>query len=155
MTDDGRRRAVELWFRRRGLPAVVRARPHQQLVLPLLLLFTTFGFFTAEIWQVAGALPRRQLWLVVGLFVVVGMLHMLSVLSDELRALGSAQRDEQLAEFAGVPVYNGLTDTSHPTQTLCDVFTMLEHCRKPVEPRLGSGLQAAGGREQCSDHHHR
>ena len=237
MTDDGRRRAVELWFRRRGLPAVVRARPHQLLVritpalvfvslwrvfyvlvraldgdsgaeferrmelsrfavgygfalaglvglpaagtwlaalwvrrrtadrrgaaaamvatglyiaawsavnanavlqslligvltvlglvglvyvgvdsvlgwalraalrqlkalgtmtskaLPLLLLFTTFGFFTAEIWQVAGALPRQQLWLVVGLFVVVGMLYMLSVLSDELRALGSTQRD--------------------------------------------------------------
>jgi ornithine carbamoyltransferase len=40
---------------------------------------------------------------------------------------------EQLAEFAGVPVYNGLTDTCHPTQTLCDVFTMLEHCRKPIE----------------------
>jgi ornithine carbamoyltransferase len=38
-----------------------------------------------------------------------------------------------LARHAGVPVYNGLTDTSHPTQSLCDVFTMREHSRKPLE----------------------
>jgi ornithine carbamoyltransferase len=39
-----------------------------------------------------------------------------------------------LAEHAGVPVYNGLTDTWHPTQSLCDVFTMAEHVGKaPAE----------------------
>lgn len=37
-----------------------------------------------------------------------------------------------LARHAGVPVYNGLTDTAHPTQSLCDVFTMREHSRKPL-----------------------
>ncbi|MFG2698287.1 ornithine carbamoyltransferase subunit F, partial [Kitasatospora sp. NPDC048407] len=31
------------------------------------------------------------------------------------------------------PVYNGLTDRWHPTQSLCDVFTMREHSRKPLE----------------------
>lgn len=34
---------------------------------------------------------------------------------------------EQLAEFANVPVYNGLTDTWHPTQMLADFLTMAEH----------------------------
>ncbi len=34
---------------------------------------------------------------------------------------------EQLAEYAGVPVFNGLTDTWHPTQMLADFLTMHEH----------------------------
>lgn len=39
---------------------------------------------------------------------------------------------EELAEYAGVPVYNGLTDEFHPTQMLADVLTMREHSDKPV-----------------------
>jgi putrescine carbamoyltransferase len=35
------------------------------------------------------------------------------------------------AEHSSVPVINGLTDYNHPTQALCDVFTMQEH--KPVD----------------------
>ncbi|ARU92566.1 ornithine carbamoyltransferase [Tatumella citrea] len=34
---------------------------------------------------------------------------------------------EELAEFAGVPVWNGLTDEFHPTQILADLMTMQEH----------------------------
>jgi len=37
-----------------------------------------------------------------------------------------------LAANAGVPVWNGLTDEFHPTQSLCDVFTMREHSDKPL-----------------------
>ena len=37
---------------------------------------------------------------------------------------------EQLAEFAGVPVWNGLTDEFHPTQILADMLTMTEHSDK-------------------------
>ena len=33
---------------------------------------------------------------------------------------------EELAKYAGVPVYNGLTDQCHPTQMLADVLTMHE-----------------------------
>jgi ornithine carbamoyltransferase len=40
---------------------------------------------------------------------------------------------EELAKYAGVPVYNGLTDEFHPTQVLADVLTMVEHCDKPLE----------------------
>ncbi|MGY0491172.1 ornithine carbamoyltransferase [Streptomyces sp. WG-D5] len=39
---------------------------------------------------------------------------------------------ETLAEYAGVPVYNGLTDDWHPTQMLADVLTMTEHSAKPL-----------------------
>ncbi|MBO1413155.1 ornithine carbamoyltransferase [Streptomyces sp. FH025] len=39
----------------------------------------------------------------------------------------------ELARHAGVPVFNGLTDACHPTQSLCDVFTMREHSGKPLE----------------------
>ena len=35
---------------------------------------------------------------------------------------------EELAKYAGVPVWNGLTDEFHPTQTLADFLTMKEHC---------------------------
>jgi ornithine carbamoyltransferase len=39
---------------------------------------------------------------------------------------------EELADNAGVPVYNGLTDESHPTQMLADLLTMREHSDKPL-----------------------
>ncbi|MEN8230435.1 MAG: ornithine carbamoyltransferase, partial [Bacteroidota bacterium] len=39
---------------------------------------------------------------------------------------------EELAENAGVPVWNGLTDEYHPTQVLADFMTMLEQCHKPL-----------------------
>jgi len=38
-----------------------------------------------------------------------------------------------LGEFAGVPVWNGLTDTWHPTQMLADIMTMTDHSTKPLE----------------------
>lgn len=44
----------------------------------------------------------------------------------EYRGFGQ-ERVEELAEFAGVPVWNGLTNEFHPTQILADVLTMREH----------------------------
>ena len=38
---------------------------------------------------------------------------------------------DDLAKYAGVPVYNGLTDDWHPTQMLADMLTMVEHSDKP------------------------
>ena len=39
---------------------------------------------------------------------------------------------DELAEYAGVPVFNGLTDEFHPAQMLADVLTMIENCDKPL-----------------------
>lgn len=39
---------------------------------------------------------------------------------------------EELAKYAGVPVFNGLTDEWHPTQMLADLLTMQEHSDKPL-----------------------
>ena len=39
---------------------------------------------------------------------------------------------EELAEFSGVPVWNGLTDEFHPTQVLADLLTMEEHSKKKL-----------------------
>jgi len=50
----------------------------------------------------------------------------------EYRGFGESIADE-LAQWAGVPVYNGLTDEWHPTQMLADFLTMLEHLHKPLE----------------------
>lgn len=40
---------------------------------------------------------------------------------------------EVLGEFAGVPVWNGLTDEYHPTQILADLLTMQEHSSKELK----------------------
>ena len=52
---------------------------------------------------------------------------------DALEYRGASQTGvETLAKYAGVPVFNGLTDEYHPTQMLADVMTMREHSDKPV-----------------------
>lgn len=53
---------------------------------------------------------------------------------DGIEYRGYAQADvEELARYAGVPVWNGLTDEAHPTQVLADLLTMQEHSHKPLE----------------------
>ncbi|MCC3766167.1 ornithine carbamoyltransferase [Streptomyces sp. UNOC14_S4] len=52
---------------------------------------------------------------------------------DGIEYRGSSQDIvEQLADYSGVPVWNGLTDEWHPTQSLADVLTMWEHTDKPL-----------------------
>ena len=64
-------------------------------------------------------------------------------LEDTARVLGryydgieyrgfSQDTAELLARHAGVPVWNGLTDTDHPTQILADFMTIAEHLAKPL-----------------------
>ena len=49
----------------------------------------------------------------------------------EYRGFGTSSAEE-LAQWAGVPVYNGLTDEWHPTQILADFLPMREHVAKPL-----------------------
>ena len=52
---------------------------------------------------------------------------------DGIEYRGFAQATvETLAEYAGVPVWNGLTNEFHPTQILADMLTMIEHATKPT-----------------------
>jgi ornithine carbamoyltransferase len=52
---------------------------------------------------------------------------------DAIEYRGFGQKvAEELAEYAGVPVYNGLTDDWHPTQVLADFLTFREHADKPL-----------------------
>jgi ornithine carbamoyltransferase len=52
---------------------------------------------------------------------------------DGIEYRGFAQQTvETLAKYAGVPVWNGLTDEFHPTQVLADVLTMLEHSKRHI-----------------------
>ncbi|MCK5646294.1 MAG: ornithine carbamoyltransferase, partial [Anaerolineales bacterium] len=49
----------------------------------------------------------------------------------EYRGFGQ-DRVEELGRYAGVPVWNGLTNEFHPTQVLADFLTMMEHSDKPL-----------------------
>jgi ornithine carbamoyltransferase len=52
---------------------------------------------------------------------------------DGIEYRGSKQQYvEELAQYSGVPVWNGLTDEWHPTQMLADMLTMTEHSDKPL-----------------------
>ena len=60
--------------------------------------------------------------------------RVLSRMYDAIEFRGNRQSDvETLAEYAGVPVYNGLTDEWHPTQMLADFLTMHEASGKPYD----------------------
>jgi ornithine carbamoyltransferase len=75
---------------------------------------------------------------------------------DGIEYRGNRQADvEALAEHAGVPVYNGLTDEWHPTQMLADFLTMHESSHKPYDTlayayvgdcrfNMGRSLQVTG-----------
>ncbi len=68
---------------------------------------------------------------------------------DAIEYRGSGQEHvETLAEYAGVPVYNGLTNEWHPTQMLADFLTMDEHSDKPLRETtfafLGDGRYNMG-----------
>ncbi len=75
---------------------------------------------------------------------------------DGIEYRGFAQATvETLGQYAGVPVWNGLTNEWHPTQILADVLTMSEHSTKPLEQiaycyvgdarfNMGNSLMVAG-----------
>ncbi|HEY9123278.1 MAG TPA: ornithine carbamoyltransferase [Bacteroidales bacterium] len=59
--------------------------------------------------------------------------RVLGRLYDAIEYRGFSQNTvEELAKYAGVPVWNGLTDEFHPTQILADFLTMQEHSDKPL-----------------------
>jgi ornithine carbamoyltransferase len=62
----------------------------------------------------------------------------------EYRGFGQAEA-EVFSKFAGVPVYNGLTDEFHPTQVLADLMTMRENTHKHLSDIAFSFVGDTGG----------
>ncbi len=63
--------------------------------------------------------------------------RVLGRLYDAIEYRGFSQKQlEVLAAHAGVPVYNGLTDISHPTQVFADLMTMREFTHKHLSDMI-------------------
>ena len=59
---------------------------------------------------------------------------MLGRMFDGIEYRGAAQENvEILARYAGVPVWNGLTDTWHTTHMVADMLTMRDHSKRPFK----------------------
>ena len=59
--------------------------------------------------------------------------RVLGSMYDAIEFRGFDQSDvDTLAEYSGVPVWNGLTDMDHPTQTLANFLTLQENIDKPL-----------------------
>lgn len=72
--------------------------------LPLLLLFVTFLFINAEVWQVASSLDREFLIAVVGAFATLGTVFLLARLPGEIRRLATLESPAEIeALVAGTP----------------------------------------------------
>ncbi len=68
---------------------------------------------------------------------------------DGIEYRGFGQKNvEELIQYSGVPVWNGLTDEYHPTQILADLLTMKEHSHRPFNEitfcYLGDGRNNMG-----------
>jgi hypothetical protein len=81
-------------FRQLGTVGTMAAR-----ALPLLVIVVLFAFFSTEMWQIADALPRWRLWLVVALFAALSVLFMIAVLREELRTMVDEAIDGRLPEL--------------------------------------------------------
>ncbi|EPX78235.1 ornithine carbamoyltransferase [Litoreibacter arenae] len=70
---------------------------------------------------------------------------------DAIEYRGFGQEIVQtLADWSGVPVYNGLTDEFHPTQILADFLTMQEHAEKPLRELSFCFMGDAANNMGCS-----
>src|SRR5262245_52550008 len=93
------------WALHRTFGSLFRLLPMTTRALPLLLLAITFLFINTEVWQVASHLTAGQLWLVVLLFVVLGMAFLFVRLPEEVDKADDDLDDATLVQIcAGTPV---------------------------------------------------
>ena len=88
--------------------------------LPLLLLFTTFLFINAEVWQVAGQLTGLPYLLGVGIFFVLGAVFVLSRIPQSISGLAKFESWAEVKELIGGTPAEGLPvpETGTPPQEL-------------------------------------
>ena len=100
-----RARPILTWGIARTLSSLPQIIPMVARALPLLLVFVTFLFINAEVWQVAATMDAGALWLTVLLFSVMGLGFFVVRLPEELDRVG-AQLDRTRIEAAcaGTPL---------------------------------------------------
>lgn len=92
----------------RGLTALYRMATR---ALPLMLLLITFLFISAELWQMTGGLPIARLWLLVALFVVLGIAFVIGRVPEEVRRIEASTSAEQvIAACSGTPIEGKAAD---------------------------------------------
>jgi hypothetical protein len=69
--------------------------------LPLLVIVVIFAFFSTEMWQIADALPRYQLWAVVALLAGLSVLFMIATQADELSEMADRASTGKVDDLAG------------------------------------------------------
>jgi hypothetical protein len=87
--------------------------------LPLLALFVTFFFLTAEVWQSAGITTGVPYWIAISLFVAVGVFFVLMRMPADLNELGTfATWDEVGVLVRGTPAERGYDDDGDPNAAI-------------------------------------
>lgn len=93
------------WAVRRTLRSFGLVLPLVTRALPLLLLFITFLFINAEVWQVAASLDGGVLWVTVLLFAAIAVGFLLTRLPEELDSVDDEVESRQLVDAcAGTPL---------------------------------------------------
>lgn len=83
------------------------------------------GAFTTYLGPTGSQLSKKES--------IADTARVLGRIYDAIEYRGFAQETvEELAHYAGVPVWNGLTDADHPTQVLANLMTLKEHFTKPL-----------------------
>lgn len=90
------------WGLRKALTELGAVGRMATKALPLLVLVVIFAFFSTEMWQIASALQRWRLWLVVLLFAVLAVLFMVARLDEELRKMIDKVSTDRIDDLAGV-----------------------------------------------------
>jgi hypothetical protein len=94
--------SIASWGLRKALTELGAVGRMATKALPLLVLVVIFAFFSTEMWQIASALQRWRLWLVVALFAVLGVLFMVARLDEELRKMIDKVSTDRIDDLAGV-----------------------------------------------------
>lgn len=88
--------SILAWGLRRAFAQLGKVGAMATQALPLLVLVVLFAFFSTEMWQIANALGRPQLWLVVASLSALSVLFMIGALRTELRGMVEEASSEQL-----------------------------------------------------------
>jgi hypothetical protein len=100
-----RGRVIAGWAVRRTLGSLGQLFPLVTRALPLLLLFVTFLFINAEVWEVASRLDGAVMWLTVALFTAITVAFLLARLPEEMQVFDDRLDAEQVvAGCRGTPL---------------------------------------------------